>query len=264
MSAVRVERIGSATLHNGDCLRVMRDLPEGSVDLVLTDPPFSSGTRREAAKGVRKSMNRGTEDAAWFGSDSLTTNGFAYLLRECALEWHRLMKPGAHLLCFIDWRMMSTLSDAIESADLRKSGLLVWDKTHFGMGSCFRNQHELILHFTKGVGTAPLRRDTSNVLAYKPVRDGDHPTEKPADLLTRLIETVCPPGGVVLDPFFGSGSCATATLACGRQFVGCEREPAYFDDCCERMIDAQRQHIMFPAPTLDAAYQRSMFAEMPA
>ena len=54
---------------------------------------------------------------------------------------------------------------AIESSDLRHAGLLVWDKTYFGMGSCFRNQHELVLHFTKGQGWKPQRSDVANVIA---------------------------------------------------------------------------------------------------
>lgn len=227
--------IGAAEIYLGDCLQTMESLPESCVDLVLTDPPFSSGTRREAAKGIRKSMNRTTDDAAWFGSDSLTTNGFLFLLRSCALEWHRLLKPGGHVLCFIDWRMEATLADAIESADLRRAGLIVWDKTFFGMGSCFRNQHELILHFTKGVGSPPLRRDVGNVIQAKPIRGGRHPTEKPDDLLGRLIEVACPSDGVVLDSFFGSGSTGIAAVKRHRGFIGIERERPYFDMAAESL-----------------------------
>jgi site-specific DNA-methyltransferase (adenine-specific) len=238
---LRTETLPNATLYQGDCLEVMRALKAESVDLVLTDPPFSSGTRREAAKGIRKSMNRGTEGAEWFGSDSLTTNGFLFLLRSCALEWNRLLKPGGHVLCFIDWRMEATLADAIESADLRRSGLIVWDKTFFGMGSCFRNQHELILHFTKGVGAAPQRRDVGNVIRAKPIRNGDHPTEKPDELLGVLLEVTCPEGGTVLDSFFGSGSTGAAAVKRGRQFIGIEREAPYFEIAKARIAGAGDQ-----------------------
>lgn len=234
------------TLHHGDCLEVMRRLETASVDLVPTDPPFSSGTRRESAKGLRKSMTRGTEDKEWFGSDSLTTSGFLFLIRSCALEWQRLLKPGGHVLCFIDWRMMSACADAIESADLRKAGLLVWDKTYFGMGSCFRNQHELILHFTKGVGLPPLRKDKGNVLSFKPVRGGVHPTEKPVSLLQELLGVVCPEGGTVLDPFFGSGSTGLACAGASRDFVGIEREGGYFEIAKARIAEAESA-----APTSD-------------
>lgn len=232
----------------GDCIQAMKAIPDASVDLVLTDPPFSSGTRREASKGLRKSMNRGMDDAKWFGSDSLTTNGFLFLMRMCALEWARVLKPGGHILCFIDWRMASTLADAIESADLRKAGMLVWDKTFFGMGSCFRNQHEFILHFTKGVGAPPLRKDVGNVIPCKPIRKGDHPTEKPDELLGKLISVVCPEDGLVLDPFFGSGSAAVAAISRGRRFVGVERERGYFDIAKRRLEKLAEQSATNDAP----------------
>lgn len=211
----------------GDCLRVLRSFGEAQFDAVVTDPPYSSGTRREASKGLRKSMNRAGEDADWFATDCLTTNGFMWLMRECAVEWQRVLKPGGHILCFIDWRMMPALSGAIESADLRHVGLLVWDKTYFGMGSYFRNQHELILHFTKGKSLPPQRRDVGNVIRCKPIRGGEHPTEKPVELMQELISVVCPPGGVVLDPFTGSGATGAAAVATGRGFMGIERDPEY-------------------------------------
>ena len=216
-----------ASIFQGDCLEVMRGLAPESVDSVITDPPYSSGTRREGAKGLRKSMTRGTSDAAWFTSDSLTTNGFLYLMRSCALEWHRVLRPGGHVLAFIDWRMYPALTGAIESADLRHLGMLVWDKTYFGMGSYFRNQHELILHFTKGKSLPPQRRDVGNVIACKPIRGGVHPTEKPVPLMQTLIDVVTPEAGVVLDPFSGSGATGEAAVRSGRRFVGIERDPGH-------------------------------------
>jgi site-specific DNA-methyltransferase (adenine-specific) len=219
----------TVTIIQGDVLEVLRSLPSASVDAVVTDPPYSSGTRREGAKGVRKAMTRGAEDAEWFGTDSLTTNGFVWLMRECAVHWQRLLKPGGHVLAFIDWRMMPALAGAIESADLRHAGLLVWDKTHFGMGSCFRNQHELVLHFTKGVGSEPRRRDIANVLSFRPVRDGDHPTQKPVELMRTLISVVASPGETILDPFAGSGSTLVAAMHQGCSGIGIEREQNYVD-----------------------------------
>lgn len=235
---MRREIIGAAELVQDDCLTAMRELPDACIDLVLTDPPFSSGTRREASKGLRKNaMIR--SDARWFGSDAMTTRGFSKLMRECALEWHRLLKPGAHVLVFIDFRMEATLGDTIETADLRKAGRVIWAKTHFGMGRDFRHQHEGILHFTKGVGTEPLRRDVGDIISCAPIRKGDHPTQKPLPLLDTLLSVLCPVGGLVLDPFFGSGSTAVAAVASRRRFVGSEREAEYFDAAVRRVSEAQ-------------------------
>jgi len=224
-------QIGPATLLLGDCVEAMRRLPDASVDVVLTDPPFSSGATREAGKtGFNKTMTRSTKAEGrdrWFGSDSLSTAGFLHLLRLCALEWQRVLVAGGHCLVFIDWRMAAHLGDAIESADLRRAGLLVWDKQVIGLGRGFRNQHELILHFTKGVGRKPLRRDVGNVIACRPVRKGSHPTEKPVALLETLLSVVCPEGGTVLDPFFGSAATGAAAVGTGRRFIGIERDEGF-------------------------------------
>lgn len=225
--------VGPHELHLGDTLEVMRGLSPSRYDVVLTDPPFSSGTRREAARSLRGAMTRRAD--SWFGTDNLTTAGFEYLMRRCAMEWARVLKPGGHVLCFIDWRMSGHLSDVIESADLRKLSLLVWDKTFFGTGACFRNQHELILHFSKGAPSKPLRRDVGNVIPCKPIRGGDHPTEKPVELLKTLLSVVCPPGGRVLDNFMGSGSSGVAAAEYGATFAGIERDPGHFTTATGRL-----------------------------
>jgi site-specific DNA-methyltransferase (adenine-specific) len=226
-------------IHHGDCLQVMATLPDGSVDVVLTDPPYSSGTRREAAKTLRaKSMVR--SERQWFGTDSLTTNGFTWLMRELAVEVHRLLRDGGHFFCFIDWRMLPALSGAIESADLRPMSLIVWDKGHFGMGAHFRNQHELILHFAKGDPSEARRHDVANVIRHRAVRDSVHPTEKPVALLWQLITTVAAPGSVVLDPFAGSGSTLVAAAEADCEWIGIEREAEYVAIAEARLNGTQR------------------------
>lgn len=222
-------------LVHGEALAYMRDLPNASVDALITDPPFSSGGRRENARGVRKSMLRGTEDGAWIAGDAMSTAGFVWSMRELGWQARRVLRPGGHLLSFIDWRMWPNLAAALESADLRAQPLLVWDKTYFGMGRTFRHQHELIVHMTNGNPAAPQRRDVGNVLACKPVRKGDHPTEKPVELLRTLVSVVAPPGGVVCDPFMGVGSTGVAAVREGRQFTGCELSEPFYARAVERI-----------------------------
>jgi site-specific DNA-methyltransferase (adenine-specific) len=85
--------IGSARLIRADCLEALSGLPDRSVDAVLTDPPYSSGTRREGAKSIRKSMLRGTENEEWFPNDCLTTDGFFWLIHANAVQRGPMAPP---------------------------------------------------------------------------------------------------------------------------------------------------------------------------
>ena len=223
------------TLYHGDCLEVMDTLGVQTIDAVLTDPPYSSGGRRENARTIRRSMTRSVADDDWIRGDAMSTNGFVYLLRQCGIRWRELLTPGGHVLVFIDWRMSHHLAAALESADLRQHPTLVWDKRQFGMGAIFRNQHEFIVHMTAGNPRPPQRRDVPNVLSFPPVRDGEHPTEKPADLLRTLLSVVCPPGGVVLDPFAGSGSTLRAAKDLGMRAIGVDADERYCEVAARRL-----------------------------
>lgn len=225
----------AVTLYLGDCLEILPDLDPRSVDAVLTDPPYSSGGRRENSRSLRRSMNRTMSDDEWIAGDAMSTGGFVWMMRAVAARARPALKPGAHFLAFIDWRMHGNLAGALESADLRQHPTLVWDKTHFGMGAVFRNQHEWIVHFSNGNPADPARRDMGNVLRCPPVRDGFHPTEKPVGLMGSLLSVVAPVGGLVLDPFCGAGSTLAAAKMLGRRAVGIEVDERFAELAAKRM-----------------------------
>lgn len=227
-------RDDTITIYLGDCLEVMDSLEDGSITTVLTDPPYSSGGRRENSRSIRKSMTRSVEDDDWIRGDAMSTHGLVYLLRACGVRWRRLLHDGGHVLSFIDWRMAGHLAAALESADLRQHPMLVWDKDRLGMGAIFRNQHEFIVHMSAGNPTPPSRRDVPNVLRFAPVRDGEHPTEKPDLLLRTLLSVVCGPGSVILDPFAGSGSSLIAARAEGHRAIGIEADERYAEVAAKR------------------------------
>lgn len=233
-------RDDAVTLHCGDALEVMADMDERTVDAVLTDPPYSSGGRRENARSLRKSMIRSETDDDWIRGDAMSTQGFIWFMRQCGIQWRRILTPGGHALSFIDWRMAPNLAAALESADLRQHPTLVWDKTHFGMGTIFRNQYELIVHMSAGNPRDPQRRDVGNVLACAPVRSELHPTEKPLPLLTKLLSVVAKPGDVVLDPCAGSGTTLLAARLLGMRAVGIEADEKY----CKVIVDRLHQDVL--------------------
>ena len=164
----------------------------------------------------------------------MSTQGFIWLLRQCGLEWRRILVPGGHILAFIDWRMAPNLAAALETADLRAPDPRLGQQA-FGMGAIFRNQHEFIVHMTAGNPAAPQRRDVGNVLRYPIVRNGTHPTEKPVPLLHTLLSVVAPPGGVVLDPFAGSGAILIAARDLGMRAIGVNSDERWCEQAARRL-----------------------------
>lgn len=235
---------GAARWHvaQGDALDTMRALPDASVDAVVTDPPYCSGSVGEANRARADGQGLRSENLrklGWFVGDDMGTAGLVWLLRAVAFEAARVVKPGGSVCVFCDWRMVPNLAPAIESAGLRFHNLLVWDKTAMGLGVGFRMQHELVLHFGRGVGVYH-DKGTSNVLRASRVHASErqHQTEKPVALLEQIVSVVVPPDGVVVDPFAGSGTTGVAAVLRGRRFVGVERAAEHAATARDRLAYA--------------------------
>lgn len=232
--------VGEHRLIHGDCLEALEDIVEPA-DCMIMDPPYCSGAATEAGRGsaTHQGLRSSTMKAGrfkWFASDNMTTAGLCELLRAVCVR--APVHDGGSILSFCDWRMVTMLAPAMESAGWRLRNLIAWDKGHFGAGTGFRPRHELIIHLTKR-SPAFFSASVGNVIKVPRVTDRDHPTEKPVELLSRLMDVVCPPGGgVVVDPFMGSGSTGVACAQTGRRFVGIEIDPAHFDTACDRVRNA--------------------------
>lgn len=228
---------------NGDGLEVAHSLSDASVDALITDPPYCSGAVSESSRTRVKGQGIRSENRqrfGWFVGDNMGTAGLAWLLRAIAFEATRFLKPTGHALVFMDWRMVPNLIPAIESAGLRYQNLIAWDKGSMGLGLGFRAQHELIAHFTNG---SPAYHDagTGNVIRCSRVTRADrrHQTEKPTALLAALMRVVVPPGGVVFDPFAGSGTTAEAARDLGLDAILAERDGEMVQDAQEALAARQ-------------------------
>jgi site-specific DNA-methyltransferase (adenine-specific) len=111
----------------------------------------------------------------------------------------------------------------------------VWDKSHYGMGSYWRNQHENIVFASLGKPADMRDRGMGTVLRFPAVSPAArvHPTEKPVDLLRTILEAT--PDGPVIDPFCGSGSTLVAARDVGRAAVGIELEERYCEIAAKRL-----------------------------
>ena len=226
---------GQIQIWNADCRDVLPTLESGSVDLVLTDPPYASGARRDAERSVRGSMLRETADEDWFSHDAMTTWGFSWFFQSLLMPMRTVLSRGGHFYVFTDWRMQPTIYGMLEAHGYRVNHSLVWDKMHFGMGAYWRNQHEHIVFASNGMPNAMLNRGMGSVLQCKTVSSESrvHPTEKPTALLHRLIAAV--PGETILDPFMGSGSTLIAAKNLGRRAIGIELEEKYCEIAVKRL-----------------------------
>lgn len=236
MPVIRADTVGPVTLVLADCLygqHVGEFVAPGSAAAIITDTPYCSGGFTEASRRTSKSMGVKSEALGWFEGDNMTTLGLQFLLRAIAIDSWTMLRKGGTLSLFMDWRMIPAIAPAIESARLRWQQLVVWDKKSAGLGNGFRAQHETLLHFAKGV---PLyaSAQNGNVLSVGRPRDRMHPTEKPVDLLAKIIETVAEPGALIVDWFGGAGSVGVAAIASGRRAVLFEVDPVFHERALER------------------------------
>lgn len=218
----------AVTLYHGDARDVLPELPEGSANIVVTDPPYSSGGFQEAGKSSGSLTGRHKERGESIQFDNLSSRGYERLMRE-VLRW---VNYCDEIFLFSDWRMWIPSFDAVEGAGWRVRNMLVWDKQAMGMGMPWRNQHELIV-YGKRAPAAIIDGKLGNVLRCKRSGNAHHPTEKPIDLLTTLIGNTF--GGDIIDPFAGSGTTLVAAKAIGRKAIGVEIDERHCETAAARL-----------------------------
>ncbi len=234
-------------IKQGDCLDFMREIPDGSVDLVVTDPPYPTTSRGNAGNSggmLQKEINKKGKVFAFNDIDCT----------KYAPEFFRVLKDGSH--CYVMTNhvnllhMLNTFTDlrTDEEKEKRKKPYgfhfikcLIWDKGNKIMGQYYMSQYEYILFFRKGRGVRINKCGTSDILSVPNKKTKDesgkniHDTEKPVELMKILIENSSQPNGIVLDPFMGVGSTGVACINTNRNFIGFELDKQYFDIAAERL-----------------------------
>ena len=226
------------SIYHGDCLDVLDAIGPVALTAVVTDPPYASGARTEAAKSSSGAMVRGARWAAKpIENDQMTTTGFVWLIREVCLRVRDSLVEGGALLAFIDWRQWPNLVGAVETTNMRVNGMVVWDKQSYGLGNGFRAQHELVLFASKGTARI-VDRNVGNVLAFRRDDNEDHPSPKPVGLMRDLLRVVAGPGDLILDPFMGSGSTLVAARTLGMRAIGVESDERHCETAARRLSQA--------------------------
>lgn len=237
-------------LLQGDCLELMKNIPDGSVDMVLADPPYSSGglfAGDRKASTRTKYCDRDYNGAARFqnfSGDNMDQRSFTEFMRTILSKCRQKAKPESVCAVFVDWRNLPALTDALQMSGWVWRGIVVWNKGNSrNVPGRFRNDCEYIVWGSNG--NLPLNRSCASTNLpgdYKvsPVKSNKkhHQTEKPIELLEKLL-AICSTGGTVLDPFMGSGSTGVAAVNTGRSFIGMELDIGYFETAQKRIAEAE-------------------------
>lgn len=240
----------AVSLFRGDSLAVLADLPSGSVDAVITDPPYSSGgmVRGDRAQPGNHRKYSGTFTPAGeiveFTGDSRDQRAYGYWCGLWLGEALRIVKPGGVAGLFTDWRQLPTTTDALQAGGFIWRGVVPWVKSAYRPQSGrFAAQCEYLVWGS--AGAMPVDHDApihAGFFESAPPRDREHITQKPLDVMRKLVRIV-PPGGVVLDPFMGSGTTGVAAVIEGRRFVGVELAGHYAEVAERRIREAQGQAV---------------------
>jgi ParB/RepB/Spo0J family partition protein len=204
-------------------------IKDGSIAVLLTDPPYGMGYQSDFRldRTKPKKHDRIENDGEGEGPAELA---------ECVVEFLPKLGSDAHVFVFTNWRNEDAMRSALADAGLTVRGSLVWVKNNTGMGdpkTTFAPKHERIIHAVKG--SPILFEREADVLQYDRVNTDRHPTEKPVDLLARLIEITSVKGQRIADPFGGVGSTCEAAESLERNYWGCEINEDYWRHGCERL-----------------------------
>lgn len=218
--------MSNVTLMLGDCLERMREIPDGSVDMILADPPYGMNLTPQRETGKFRGVKiKNDNTLAW-------TKCFF-------LECFRVTPKNSVSMFFCNHHCVSEFISSAKVAGFEVKNILVWDKGHFGMGGNWRPVHELILVCSKGRFVTH-SNNLKTIIKFKKVHHSRavHPTEKPVDMLEHLISEPDYNPNTVLDPFMGSGTTGVAAKNLGRSFIGIEMDEAYFEIAKNRIKGA--------------------------
>lgn len=274
--------INRVTLYRGDCIKLLKELPDESVDISITSPPYCMG----------KAYENPHDDIETFKNQHITIFPDLY----------RVMKPGGSIcwqigyhisnscvipLDYIIYELFTSLSSMLEYPFVLRNRI-IWTFGH-GLNSTsrFSGRHEMILWFTKGkqdffnldairvpqkypgkrsykgpnkgqFSGNPLGKNPSDVweipnVKAKHIEKTIHPCQFPVVIPQRLIRALTLPGALVLDPFMGSGTTGVSAIREGRCFVGAEMHSEYYDVAVSRVKDALNgtERVREDIPTLE-------------
>jgi site-specific DNA-methyltransferase (adenine-specific) len=203
-----------------DAVEWLQTLPDESVDLVVTDPPYESLEKHRAIGTTTRLKNSKASSNKWF---QIFPNA---RFEDLFTQVYRVLKRNTHFYLFCDQETMFVAKPIGEQVGFKFWKPIIWDKLKIGMGYHYRARYECILFFEKG------KRKLNNLgiadIIPAPRVYRGYPAEKPPAVSEVLIGQSTQPGELVIDPFMGSGSAGVAAVGIGRDFMG--------NDICDEAV----------------------------
>ncbi|MDB5439589.1 MAG: dpnA, partial [Caulobacteraceae bacterium] len=235
------------TILHGECLDLLKTLPDKSIDLVFADPPYNLQLGGELLRPDNSKVD--AVDDAWDQFDSFAA--YDAFTRAWLSECRRVLKDDGALWVIGSYHNIFRVGTALQDLGYWLLNDIIWNKSNpmpNFKGTRFTNAHETLIWASK----TKTSRYAFNYDAMKvfnedlqmrsdwslPICSGEerlkgpdglkaHPTQKPEALLHRVILATSKPGDVILDPFFGTGASGAAAKRLGRHYIGIEREAEY-------------------------------------
>lgn len=258
-----------------DALAGLARIPDGAVDLILTDPPYNLGKDYGNASDQQTVADylRWTEQWIDAALPKLKANGSLYIFTTWRFspEIFVMLKQRMAMMNEIIWdrrvpsmggsvRSFSSVHDTIGFFVKRKDYYFDLDAVRIAYDAATKKARSRSIFIGAKwleVGYNPKDLWSVSRLHKEHPERADHPTQKPLEIIERMVKASCPPGGVVLDLFMGSGTTALAARRCGRDFVGFELNPDYCAIIEQRLAALeQEQNAPAPAPAKKKAASR--------
>lgn len=220
-------------IEQGDCLELMKQIPDGSVDMILTDPPYTMTKRGKSCRPNWMPNNMG--DNVFSGSIPDTETW----MREC----FRVLKNGTHFYTFCNTNDLQKYLNVASNVGFKLHNVLTMIKDTGMPNRWYLKNCELVLFFRKGKAK-PINdmrsRDWFRVNMPTKKTGKLHITQKPLEMIELLILNSSKENEIVLDPFLGSGTTCVAAKKHNRHYIGFELSEEYFQVACQRLDEAER------------------------
>ena len=219
-------------LMKGDCLERMKDIPDGSVDMVLTDPPYNIARDNNFTTMGRAGIDFGEWDK---GADL-----FSYID-----EVKRVLNKDGSFVVFNAWKNLGDIARYAESLGFVTKDMIRLEKSNpmpRNRDRRYITDYECAIWFTMPKAKWTFNRQDPKYQRPKFVKSIDkglHPTQKSLSLMEDLLLIHSNPNDTILDPFMGSGTTGVACVKLNRDFIGIELDDKYFDIAKKRIEDAQ-------------------------